>query len=94
MLYVDPTITASIVDFYERVAIASGYKVTPRTRFDCCKIDVAPNIADYFRAVYGDDFCMIWACLGPKENRNLPENGIEIGNGFAFEDAEPIAVGL
>ena len=94
MLYIDPTITTSIVDFYERAAIASGYKVTPRTRFNCCKIEVASNIADHFRNQYGDDFCMIWACLGPKENRMLPHNGVEIATDFAFEDAEPIACGF
>ena len=85
------TILASpmtIVDLYDLVAIKLGYNHNACT-YDCRKIEVAPNFADAIEKFYEKNFSdykfrfgMDWVCFGPKVNEDLPDDTIEVEDGF------------
>ncbi len=82
-----------ITEFYDHVAMRRNYNVTDNTRYACSKIEVAENIADnifdYCENVLGtskETMGMQWVCYGPKANRALKDNYINIEEGFIYEE--------
>ena len=84
----------SLTDFYEEVAREMGYQNTSEIRYDCTKIDIAENIQDgfyeYYRTLAQDvpeseinvGITMLLALSGPKVNRDLKANEVEVFDGF------------
>lgn len=84
----------SIPNLYYQIATLLGIDPETVKSYDCKKINVASNIADaveqYYQDTYeeklGNDwkqkFGMEWVCFGPKAIETLPENTIEVDEGF------------
>ena len=91
-----PDKTYGLVDFYDQVAIEMGAVCTANLKYDCTKVNVAPNIQDGFYEYYkgiaeetGADendikvgITMMLAINGPKVDENLKANEVEIFDGF------------
>ena len=56
--------------------------------YNCTKLEVAENIQtnifDYYidGGVPEEDIAMMWVCYGPKVNRELADNEVDIQDGF------------
>jgi hypothetical protein len=85
----------SIVELYEATAKEMGYANPKELKFDCRKINVAPNIQDGFYAHYTESadpdisendlqmaITMTLAISGPKVDENLADNEVEVFDGF------------
>ena len=88
----------SIVDLYNAAARQMGHKSTRDLRYDCTKINVAENIQDDFYNYYYDvakardesmpeseirvGVTMLLAMSGPKVDKELKANEIEVFDGF------------
>ena len=84
-----------LVDFYDAVAREMGC-ADKATNYDCTKIDIAPNIQDGFYEFYSNSakangvpeseitvgITMLLAMSGPKVNRDLKANEVEVYDGF------------
>lgn len=81
---------------YDCVAIAMGLNLDNIMSYDCKKIEVSTaimhKIMDWYKANYDDyktQFAMEWICFGPKENKSLPDDAVEIQEGFVkFREVE------
>ena len=87
-----------IVDLYRAVAMKMGYKSTRELHYDCTKINVAPNIQDNFYEYYAEyakqmspnlpeseinvSITMLLAMSGPKVDKDLKANEVEVFDGF------------
>ena len=88
----------SIIECYEAVAVQMGYANTSELHYDCTKINVAENIQDefynYYTAIIREEqptlsendittsITMILAMSGPKVDKDLKANEVEIFDGF------------
>ena len=82
-----------LVEFYDKVATQLGYD-KDKVEYDCTKICVAQNIQDNFFAYYREEnpqlsesdlnvnVGMMLVCSGPKVDKNLKDNEVEIFDGF------------
>lgn len=75
----------TIVGLYNRVAVEMNEVASS---YDCTKIEVSTNIMDkIFNRMERDGYspetrAMLWCCYGPKENKNLPDNTVDVQEGF------------
>lgn len=88
----------SLVGFYETVAREMGYADTSEIKYDCTKIDIAENIQDefynYYYAIARETYpkeseneinagiTIMLAISGPKVNKELKANEVEVFDGF------------
>lgn len=82
-----------LVEFYDEVATQLGYD-KDKVEYDCTKICVAENIQDNFFAHYREEnpelsesdlnmsVGMMLVCSGPKVDKNLKDNEVEVSVGF------------
>ena len=82
-----------LVEFYDEVATQLGYD-KDKVEYDCTKICVAQNIQDNFFAHYREEnpelsesdlnmsVGMMLVCSGPKVDKNLKDNEVEVSVGF------------
>lgn len=82
-----------LVEFYDEVATQLGYD-KDKVEYDCTKICVAANIQDNFFAHYREEnpelsesdlntgVGMMLVCSGPKVDKNLKDNEVEVFVGF------------
>ena len=87
-----------ITELYEAAAKEMGYADTSEIKFDCTKINVAENIQDGFYDYYlklirendiysheneaRADITLVLAMSGPKLDKTLKANEVEIFDGF------------
>ena len=77
-----------IVALYDKVAEMMGYENTDNLNYDCKEISVASNIADNVFAYYREqgasreEIGMSWVCFGPKAVDTLPDDTVEVEDGF------------
>lgn len=87
-----------LVTFYDAIAREMGYKHTSDLQYDCTKINIAPDIQEGFYTYYTrlametnpqlseNDIkigtTMLLAMSGPKANKALKANEVEIFDGF------------
>jgi hypothetical protein len=87
-----------IIEFYDVVAREMGHTDTSEIKFDCTKINVAENIQDGFYEHYlalikendiyfheneaRADITLVLAMSGPKVDKALKANEVEIFDGF------------
>lgn len=87
-----------ITELYDTVAKEMGYTDTSEIKFDCTKINVAENIQDGFYEHYlalirendiysheneaRADVTMLLVMSGPKTDKELKANEVEIFDGF------------
>ena len=88
-----PNENYSIVGLYDTVAQIMG-RETKDVNYDCRNINVAPNIQDGFFEHYLDEnrdipesdfnagMAMLLACYGPKVDKTLEYNEVEVFDGF------------
>ena len=87
--------STNIPKLYDCIAIAMGYNLNQVQSYDCKKVEVSSNIVhavmDWYKSNYADykvSFGMEWVCFGPKENKELPDNTVEVHDGFiTLEDS-------
>ena len=88
----------SIAEFYDVVAKGLGHFDTSELHYDCTKINVAENIQDNFYEYYAElakekdntlsdndiktGTTMLLAIYGPKVDKALKKNEVEIFDGF------------
>lgn len=88
----------SIVELYEAAATEMGCIATSETKYDCTKINVAENIQDNFYEYYAQQVretdptlnesdirvgtTMLLVMSGPKVDKSLKANEVEIFDGF------------
>lgn len=82
-----------LVEFYDEVATQLGYD-KDKVEYDCTKICVAQNIQDNFFTHYREEnpqlsesdlsmsVGMMLVCSGPKVDKNLKDNEVEVSIGF------------
>lgn len=79
-----------LTPFYETVASVAGYEVRQEDIFDCTKINVAANVQeDIITAYQESDVSLVRSSVisllllaGPKVDSGLPDNTVEIFNGY------------
>ena len=87
-----------LVELYEAVAKEMGYLIPDKLHYNCCKVNVAPNIQDGFYAHYLElikaedpympehearcQITMLLAISGPKADKDLKANEVEVFEGF------------
>ena len=87
-----------LIAFYDAVATEMGYTGTSELHYDCRKINVAENIQDSFYDYYTANaketnpnanmtdvqisITMILAIKGPKVDKTLKANEVEVFDGF------------
>lgn len=87
-----------LTEFYNAVAREIGYSNTSELQYDCRKINIAENIQDGFYQHYAElaketkpipsendirvGITMLLAMSGPKVDKALKANEVEIFNGF------------
>lgn len=82
-------------DFYDAVAKELGYTDVSNLRYDCRKINVAPNIQnnffEYYKGIAPDDIteeevrthiALSLLVYGPKVDETLTNNEVEVFDGF------------
>lgn len=88
----------SITNLYDTVATEMGYTNTTELEYDCTEINIAENIQDGIYQYYSDyakevgstssetdirtATTMILAISGPKVDKELRENEVEVFEGF------------
>ena len=81
----------NLTEFYHAVAKEMGYADTSELHYDCTKIDIAENIQNGFYDYYTKEMhpaadtvsvTMLLAMSGPKVNRDLKVNEVEVFEGF------------
>lgn len=79
----------TIMELYNKVAIAAGVNPDDVKSFDCTKILVARNLQDAviekYRQCCNDyrlAFGMAWCCYGPKTEDTLEEGTVEYEDDF------------
>lgn len=93
-----PIPPCGIATLYDAVAREMGIQPTIDTKYDCTKINVAPNIQDGFYEFYSSNakvinpttsetdirvgITMLLAMSGPKVDAALKANEVEIFDGF------------
>lgn len=86
-----PYTPCGLSEFYDRVATEMGHGDPSEFKYDCRKINVAENIQDgffeYYKAMKPDvdaavEIGMMLVCSGPKVDKNLKANEVEIFEGF------------
>ena len=93
-----PQKSYGLVEFYEAVAKEMGYLIPDELHYNCCKVNVAPNIQDgfynyYLELIKAEDpnmpeseascqITMLLAISGPKADANLEANEVEVFEGF------------
>ena len=85
-----------LVEFYDEVATQLGYNKN-KVEYDCTKICVAANIQDNFFAHYKEEnpelsesdlnagVGMMLVCSGPKVDKSLQDNEVEVFDGFIIK---------
>ena len=87
-----------LLDFYDTVAKGIGHFNTSKLHYDCTKINIAENIQDKFYEYYTEKvkeeqptlsendikvgITMLLAMSGPKVDKALKANEVEVFNGF------------
>lgn len=78
-----------IQDFYDLIASKLGHKNIDAINYNCTKIKVANNIADKIIDFYKkekeaepQDIAQWWCIAGPKAIDSLPDDTIELEEGF------------
>ncbi|MDE7432835.1 MAG: hypothetical protein K2N34_13095 [Lachnospiraceae bacterium] len=79
-----------LTPFYETVASVAGYEVKQEDMFDCTKVNVAANVQENIIAAYqGKDTSLekssvisLLLMAGPKVDVRLPDNTVEIFDGY------------
>ena len=86
-----------LTEFYDAVAREMGYQNTSELHYNCTKIDIAENIQDGFYEHYmalameetplpeseiNVGITMLLALSGPKVNKDLKANEVEVFDGF------------
>ena len=88
----------SIIELYEAAAKEMDYPTTSETKYDCTKINIAENIQDgfyeYYLALIREkdiyyheneamaDITLVLAMSGPKVDKALKANEVEVFDGF------------
>ncbi len=86
-----------IAEFYKNVAAAMGIS-TARVKYDCTKITVARNIqSNIFETLdaQSTDPChtgMSWCVSGPKTDDALPDDTVEVFDGFFLRGETPLTL--
>jgi hypothetical protein len=92
----------SIIELYEAAATEMGCENTSEIKYDCTKINVAENIQDGFYEYYlalvreNDtysheneamaDITLVLAMSGPKVDKALKANEVEVFDGFTIQN--------
>ena len=87
-----------LVKFYDRGAKTMGYSKVNNLKYDCRKINIAPNIQENFFARYKEiilakqpvmsesdinaNITILLAMSGPKVDASLKANEVEVFDGF------------
>ena len=95
---ISPDSYGNLTEFYDAVATEMGYTETSDLHYDCRKVNIAKNIQDGFYEYYTANakernpsasdndiqtsITMILAIRGPKVDKNLKENEVEVFDGF------------
>jgi hypothetical protein len=88
-----------IIDFYNNVAAALKLDASI-LRYDCTKINVSRNIQSNILAALdarSPDPCytgMMWCIRGPKADDSLPDDTVEILDGFFLRDDTPLTLSV
>lgn len=93
-----PNKNYALIDFYDTVARQMGYANVSDLKYDCRKINIAENIQDGFYEYYTENaketnpnanmadvrtsITMILAINGPKVDKSLKINEVEVFDGF------------
>ena len=79
----------TIMELYNKVAVASGINPDDVESFDCTKITVAKNLQDAVIEKYKQEcrdwklaFGMDWCCYGAKTDDTLDDGVVEYDEGF------------
>lgn len=88
----------SLIQLYDMAAREMGHTITSETNYDCTKINIAENIQDKFYEYYTEKakeeqptlsendittgITMLLAISGPKVDKALKANEVEIFDGF------------
>ena len=79
----------TIMELYNKVAVAVGIDPEDVTSYDCRKILVARNLQDAVIEKYRQNFSdyklafgMDWCCYGPKCEETLEDGVVEFEDGF------------
>lgn len=88
----------SLMECYESIARQMGYKDAGSLNYNCTKVNIAPNIQDGFYEYYTKmemlsnpnvnkhdlqtQITMLLAMAGPKVNKALKANEVEVFDGF------------
>ena len=85
-----------ITELFDAIATEMGYVAVQNLEYDCCKVNVAQNIQDGIYEKYialGKEqkisehdvrmgITMLLACSGPKVDKALADNEVEVFEGF------------
>lgn len=94
MTIIVPKRNYSIIELYDTVAKAMGYKDVSKLSYDCREINVASNIQEGFFEHYKETIpyesetelkmqvCMLLLNYGPKTNEVLKDYEVEVLDGF------------
>lgn len=93
-----------LADFYDAVAREMGVVITKEIQYDCRQINIAPNIQDDFYEYYTTvaretnpelhendittGITILLAMSGPKVDKTLKANEVEIFDGFIIETVQ------
>ena len=86
----------SIVELYDAIATEMGHQNTDELEYDCRQVNIASNIQDGIYEKYLElgkeqklseedvrvGVTMLLACSGPKVDKNLADNEVEVFDGF------------
>ncbi len=86
----DEQMKQMLTPFYETVASVAGYEVKQEEIFDCTKVNVSANVQENIIAAYQDkdtdleksSVISILLMAGPKVDAGLPDNTVEIFDGY------------
>ena len=98
MIITIPEKTYSLTELYDAAAMEMGYENTSELQYDCRKINIAANIQDGFYDYYTSSVketdpyaneteirtsvTMLLAISGPKVDKALKANEVEVFDGF------------
>lgn len=86
----------TLTPFYEMLASVAGYEVEQVDMFDCTKVNVAANVQENIIAAYQEkdtsleksSVISILLMAGPKVDVGLPDNTVEIFDGYIGKKEE------
>ena len=91
-----PSKNYGIVELFDAIATEMGFVAVQNLEYDCCKVNIAKNIQDGIYEKYLElgreqkladsdvraGITMLLACSGPKVDKNLADNEVEVFDGF------------